>query len=119
MMEPRTDWTGEEIASLFDLRFTEPAFRAAEVHRANHSANEVQLSTLLSIKTGGCVEDCGYCSQSVKALVPIERTVLGDMLAEAPLAKIDDIEFVAPSRLPVPPCRSRWRGFRRDASPCP
>jgi biotin synthase-like enzyme len=64
---PRNDWTREDIAELFDLPFTELVYRAAQVHRENHPANEVQLSTLLSIKTGGCVEDCGYCSQSVKA----------------------------------------------------
>ena len=62
-----TDWTREEIAELFDLPFTELVFRAAEVHRAHHAAGEVQLCTLLSIKTGGCPEDCGYCSQSVHA----------------------------------------------------
>src|SRR5688572_4423560 len=63
----RTDWTRAEIAALFDLPFTELVFRAAEVHRAHHRAGEVQLCTLLSIKTGGCPEDCGYCSQSVSA----------------------------------------------------
>jgi len=73
---PRTDWTREEIAALFDLPFTELVFRAAEVHRANHKANEVQLSTLLSIKTGGCVEDCGYCSQSVSANSGVKATKL-------------------------------------------
>ncbi|WP_174287362.1 biotin synthase BioB [Sphingomonas bacterium] len=61
---PRADWTRAEIAELFDLPFTELLFRAAEVHRAHHAAGEVQLCTLLSIKTGGCPEDCGYCSQS-------------------------------------------------------
>jgi biotin synthase len=76
MIEARTDWTREEIAELFDLPFTELVFRAAEVHRANHAANEVQLSTLLSIKTGGCVEDCGYCSQSVKANSGVQATKL-------------------------------------------
>ena len=60
----RNDWTREEIAALFDLPFTELVFRAAEVHRAHHRPNTVQRSTLLSIKTGGCPEDCGYCSQS-------------------------------------------------------
>jgi len=60
----RTDWTRAEIAALFDLPFTELVFRAAEVHRAHHAAGEVQLCRLLSIKTGGCPEDCGYCSQS-------------------------------------------------------
>ena len=59
----RTDWTRAEIAALFDLPFTELVFRAAETHRAHHAAGEVQLCTLLSIKTGGCPEDCGYCSQ--------------------------------------------------------
>ena len=63
----RTNWTRSEIADLFDLPFTELVFRAAEVHRANHAASEVQLCTLLSIKTGGCPEDCGYCSQSAHA----------------------------------------------------
>jgi biotin synthase len=60
----RTDWTRAEIAALFDLPFTELVFRAAAVHREHHAAGEVQLCTLLSIKTGGCPEDCGYCSQS-------------------------------------------------------
>ena len=63
----RNDWTRQEIAALFDLPFTELVFRAAEVHRAHHAAGEVQLCTLLSIKTGGCPEDCGYCSQSASA----------------------------------------------------
>jgi biotin synthase len=60
----RNDWTREEIAGLFDLPFLDLVSRAQAVHVAHHPANEVQLSTLLSIKTGGCVEDCGYCSQS-------------------------------------------------------
>jgi len=65
--EMRRDWTRAEIAALFDLPFTELVFRAAETHRAHHAAGEVQLCTLLSIKTGGCPEDCGYCSQSSSA----------------------------------------------------
>ena len=63
----RNNWTRAEIADLFDLPFTELLFRAAEVHRGHHRAGEVQLCTLLSIKTGGCPEDCGYCSQSAHA----------------------------------------------------
>ena len=65
--ETRNDWTRTEIAALFDLPFDELMFRAQTVHRANHAAGEVQLCTLLSIKTGGCPEDCGYCSQSTSA----------------------------------------------------
>ncbi|MFM6931605.1 MAG: biotin synthase BioB [Novosphingobium sp.] len=79
MTTPRTDWTREEIAALFDLPFTELVWQAAAVHRAHHRANEVQLSTLLSIKTGGCPEDCGYCSQSVKADSGVKATKLMDV----------------------------------------
>ena len=74
----RNDWTREGIAEIFDLPFTELLFRAASVHRAHHPADEVQLCTLLSIKTGGCPEDCGYCSQSVKADSGVEATRLMD-----------------------------------------
>jgi len=74
----RTDWTREEIAQLFDLPFTELVFRAAQVHRDNHPANQVQRSTLLSIKTGGCPEDCGYCSQSAHADTGLKATKLMD-----------------------------------------
>ncbi len=63
----RTDWTRVEIADLFDLPFDELMWQAQAVHRAHHAAGEVQLCTLLSIKTGGCPEDCGYCSQSMSA----------------------------------------------------
>lgn len=63
----RTDWTRAEIAALFDLPFNDLMFEAQSIHRANFPRNEVQLSTLLSIKTGGCPEDCGYCNQSASA----------------------------------------------------
>ncbi|MXO65005.1 biotin synthase BioB [Altererythrobacter endophyticus] len=76
---PRSDWTRAEIAALFDLPFTELLFRAASVHRARHAADEVQLCTLLSIKTGGCPEDCGYCSQSVHADSGVKATKLMDV----------------------------------------
>lgn len=61
------DWTHAQIAALFDLPFLDLVARAHTVHVRHHPANAVQLSTLLSIKTGGCPEDCGYCSQSVHA----------------------------------------------------
>ena len=75
----RRDWTREEIAELFGLPLTELLFRAAEVHRANHPADQGQLCTLLSIKTGGCPEDCGYCSQSVHADSGVAATKLMDV----------------------------------------
>jgi len=86
----RTNWTRDEIAALFDLPFTELVFRAASVHRANHAPDEVQLCTLLSIKTGGCPEDCGYCSQSVHADSGLKAEKLMDVdsvLASAAEAK--------------------------------
>ncbi|WAT16698.1 biotin synthase BioB [Aurantiacibacter sp. MUD11] len=75
----RNDWTREEIAELFDLPFTELLFRAASVHREHHQPDQVQLCTLLSIKTGGCPEDCGYCSQSAHADSGVEATKLMDV----------------------------------------
>ena len=77
----RTDWTRAEISALFDLPFTELLFRAAEVHRAHHAADEVQLCTLCSIKTGGCPEDCGYCSQSASADSDVKAEKLMDVQA--------------------------------------
>jgi biotin synthase len=74
----RNDWTRSEIAELFDLPFTELVFRAADVHRHHHAAGEVQLCTLLSIKTGGCPEDCGYCSQSAHADTGLKAEKLMD-----------------------------------------
>ena len=60
----RHDWTRVEVRALFDLPFPELMFRAQGVHRAHFDPGEVQISTLLSIKTGGCPEDCAYCPQS-------------------------------------------------------
>jgi biotin synthase len=77
----RTDWTRPEIAALFDLPFNDLVFRAADLHRANHAAGEVQLCTLLSIKTGGCPEDCGYCSQSAFANSGLKAEKLIDVEA--------------------------------------
>jgi biotin synthase len=74
----RTDWSRAEIAELFDLPFTELVFRAADAHRHHHAAGEVQLCTLLSIKTGGCPEDCGYCSQSAHAETGLKAEKLMD-----------------------------------------
>jgi biotin synthase len=68
-----------DVAALFDLPFMELVFRAAEVHRAHHDPNQVERATLLSIKTGGCAEDCGYCSQSVHAESGLKASKLMDV----------------------------------------
>ena len=81
MTTPRTDWTRDEIAALFDLPFNDLLFEAQTVHRQSFDPNAVQLSTLLSIKTGGCVEDCGYCSQSASHDSGLKATKLMDVRA--------------------------------------
>lgn len=81
MTETRTDWTRAEIAALFDRPFMDLLYDAQTIHRAHHPRNEVQLSTLLSIKTGGCPEDCGYCSQSASAESGVKATKLMDVQA--------------------------------------
>ena len=87
---PRHDWTREEARAIYEQPFNDLLFRAHSVHRLSFDPNRVQMSRLLSIKTGGCAEDCGYCSQSahhnsgLKAskLMEVER-----VLAEARKAK--------------------------------
>ncbi|RMH93765.1 biotin synthase BioB [Lysobacter pythonis] len=86
----RHDWTRAEIAGLFALPFTELLFRAASAHRENFNADEVQVSTLLSVKTGGCPEDCGYCPQAQRYHTGVDATKLmpcEDVLAKARAAK--------------------------------
>ena len=72
----RHDWEIAEIEALFDLPFNDLVHRAQSVHRAHFDPNEIQVSTLLSIKTGACSEDCGYCSQSAKHDTGLEREKL-------------------------------------------
>lgn len=69
-------WTRQAIEELFALPFNDLMFRAQQVHREHFSANEVQRSTLLSIKTGGCSEDCGYCSQAARNDTGLEKEAL-------------------------------------------
>jgi len=73
MAEPRCDWTRAEIAALFDLPFNDLLFMAQSVHRQCFDANAVQVSTLLSIKTGACPEDCAYCPQSIRYTTDVDR----------------------------------------------
>jgi biotin synthase len=77
----RHDWTQAEIEALFDLPFNDLIFRAQQTHREHFNANEVQVSTLLSIKTGGCPEDCKYCPQSAHFETPVKAEKLMDTLA--------------------------------------
>lgn len=72
----RNDWSRDEILGLFDLPFNDLLFQAQTIHRQNFNPNEVQLSTLLSIKTGACPEDCKYCPQSARYDTGLEKEKL-------------------------------------------
>ncbi|WP_297577527.1 biotin synthase BioB [uncultured Deefgea sp.] len=83
-------WSEAAVAQLFALPFNDLLFQAQTVHRQNFDANRVQLSTLLSVKTGGCSEDCGYCSQSARHDTGLETEKLMDadeVIAKAAIAK--------------------------------
>ncbi len=80
-------WTRADVEALMAAPFAELVFRAAEVHRENFNPNEVQASRLLSIKTGGCPEDCGYCSQSAKFDTGLKASKLMDRDAVVATAK--------------------------------
>jgi len=75
----RHDWRDEEIAALYELPFNDLLFRAQRVHREHFDPNRVQVSSLLSIKTGRCPEDCAYCPQSVRHEAPVEEHPLMDV----------------------------------------
>ncbi len=87
----RHDWRLAEVEALFQLPFMDLMFRAQQVHRAFHAPNRVQMSTLLSIKTGGCPEDCAYCPQSIHYdtgvarddMLPVEAVVDAARKAQA------------------------------------
>ena len=86
----RHDWTREEVRALFALSFPELVFRAQSIHRLHFDPTEVQISTLLSIKTGGCPEDCAYCPQSARYQTGVQAEKLMSLdavLAEARAAK--------------------------------
>ena len=99
----RHNWTREEVRALFALPFPDLMFRAVNAHRQNFDPTEVQISTLLSIKTGGCPEDCAYCPQSaqydtgVKAerLMQVEK-VLADSDAAAATEENCKCSFLTP-----------------------
>jgi biotin synthase len=86
----RTDWSLEEVRALFALPFADLLFHAQRVHREHFDPNEVQISTLLSIKTGACPEDCSYCSQSVRFATGLQSEPLmqlDEVMEKARLAK--------------------------------
>lgn len=90
MSELRHNWSKQEISALFEQPFSDLLFQAQSTHRQHFDPNQVQVSTLLSIKTGACPEDCGYCSQSAKNDAEVERErllPLDEVIEKAQLAK--------------------------------
>ncbi|KAK4053552.1 biotin synthase [Microbotryomycetes sp. JL201] len=90
--QARTQWTRQEIQKVYDAPLMDLIFQAASVHRMNQPKNQVQLATLLNIKTGGCSEDCSYCAQSSKHSAKVglkaeKLTEVEPVLAEARKAK--------------------------------
>ena len=80
--EPRMDWTLDEVRALYDAPFADLMHTAQTVHRKNFNPNHVQISTLLSVKTGGCPEDCSYCPQSIRYQTGVDNE---------PLMAIDEV----------------------------
>ncbi|MFT5483075.1 MAG: biotin synthase, partial [Halieaceae bacterium] len=72
----RHDWQRDEVQTLYNLPFSDLLFRAQGIHRQYFDPNEVQISTLLSIKTGACPEDCAYCPQSIRYDTGLENEKL-------------------------------------------
>jgi biotin synthase len=88
--EPRPRWTVDAVATLLALPINDLLHRAQQTHRAHHDPNAVQLSTLLSIKTGGCPEDCGYCPQAARYHTGVDNQAmlsLPEVAAAATAAK--------------------------------
>src|SRR5579872_7577528 len=86
----RHDWTLAEVQALFALPFNDLLFRAQGVHRRHFDPNSVQISTLLSIKTGACPEDCKYCPQSARYNTGLKAEKLmdvEDVVAKAKIAR--------------------------------
>jgi biotin synthase len=106
-------WTVAEIEALFDLPFSDLMFRAQTAHRAGFDPNEVQVSTLLSIKTGGCSEDCGYCSQSKRHHTGLEQESL--LQLETVVAKAQAAKDKGATRFCM---GAAWRGPKqKDLKP--
>ena len=109
----RARWTVAAVEALFELPFPELLFRAQQTHRAHHAPNTVQLSTLLSIKTGGCPEDCGYCPQAARHHTAVDAEPMLDVAAVRDAARA--AKAAGASRFCM---GAAWRGPKdRDLEP--
>lgn len=107
----RHDWTLEEVRSIYNLPLLDLVHRASDVHREFHQSDDIQKCTLVSIKTGGCPEDCGYCSQSVHHETSVEREPL--MGVEVIKAKAKQARAAGATRLCM---GAAWRSAKKGKS---
>src|SRR5690606_5431505 len=107
MSEIRNDWTRGEIAWIHNMQIIELIYRAATVHRRYNDPSEVQVCTLLSIKTGGCPEDCAYCPQAARYHTDIKVHRLLDV--EEVLAKASEAKEAGSTRFCM---GAAWREVR-------
>jgi len=118
----RNDWTLDEVWALARLPFNDLLYRAHTVHREYHDAGTVQVSTLVSVKTGGCPEDCAYCPQSVRYETGVEREEMldtADVLERARAAKASGATrfcMGAAWRSPKPKQVAQFAGLIREVS---
>lgn len=113
----RHDWTGAEALALYELPLMDLLFRAQSVHRTSFDPNKVQMSRLLSIKTGGCAEDCGYCSQSAHHKTGLKASKLMEVervLSEARKAKAMRRDALLHGRRMAQPQSARHGRRRRN-----
>src|SRR6188472_2119102 len=106
-MQIRNDWTKEEIAEIYNTPLLELIYKASVIHRKYQETGEVQVCTLLSIKTGACTEDCSYCSQSIKNHTGIEVQAL--MKKEEVLVQAAKAKQAGSTRFCM---GAAWRGVR-------
>ncbi len=109
-MEATTAWTLEKIKALYNQPLMDLVYEAARVHREHHDPNEVQISTLLSIKTGGCPEDCSYCPQAARYHTDIEKNDL--LSVEQVRSAALGAQATGSSRLCM---GAAWRNVKDDA----
>ncbi len=109
-MQPMPNWKLEQVLELYNSPLLELVYRAASVHRENHNPREVQVSTLLSIKTGGCPEDCAYCPQAARYSTGVEQE--GLMSVEAVRRAAERAKASGSSRLCM---GAAWRNVKNNS----
>lgn len=114
----RHDWSAEELHALFDLPLPELLYRAASVHRQHFDPAEIQVSTLLSVKTGGCPEDCAYCPQAQRYNTGVTAQKLMDV--DAVVAKARQAKLAGASRFCMGAAwRSQGSGYPQNCGDDP